>query len=121
MIKFFRKQMNKKGFTLIELIVVIAILGILAAIAIPRFSGVQDGAADETHQANIRTIESAANLYVADNGNPATGSTYTMDDVDEFLNGVPTVPKGIGTSDGTALYTVVVDPDGTITVSWPGK
>ncbi|MGI6570282.1 MAG: type IV pilin protein [Caldicoprobacterales bacterium] len=36
--KIFRKKLNKKGFTLIELIVVIAILGILAVIAIPRFT-----------------------------------------------------------------------------------
>jgi prepilin-type N-terminal cleavage/methylation domain-containing protein len=39
MFKWFNKLKNKKGFTLIELIVVIAILGILAVIAIPRFSG----------------------------------------------------------------------------------
>ena len=40
----FKKRMNKKGFTLIELIVVIAILAILAAIMIPRFGGFTDKA-----------------------------------------------------------------------------
>jgi type IV pilus assembly protein PilA len=44
MFKLMNKQRNKKGFTLIELIVVIAILGILALIAIPRFAGFTDRA-----------------------------------------------------------------------------
>jgi len=45
MLRFFNKRIhNRKGFTLIELIVVIAILGILALIAIPRFAGFTDKA-----------------------------------------------------------------------------
>jgi len=42
MIKFFRKRMNKKGFTLVELLIVIAVLGIIAGIAVPSMSGVTD-------------------------------------------------------------------------------
>ena len=42
MFNFIRKKMDKKGFTLVELLVVIAVLGIIAGIAIPRMSGVTD-------------------------------------------------------------------------------
>ncbi len=40
MIKFIQKKMNKKGFTLVELIIVIAVMAILAAIVVPRMSGI---------------------------------------------------------------------------------
>ena len=57
--------MNKfhKGFTLIELVVVIAILGILAGIAIPRFLDAQASAKGAKIVADLRTINSAAMVY----------------------------------------------------------
>ena len=50
---------NKKGFTLVELMVVVAILGILVAVAIPVYSSVTEKAQLNTCVANIRTVESA--------------------------------------------------------------
>ncbi len=48
------KMKNKKGFTLVELLIVIAVLGIIAAIAVPRFTGVLSGV---TAKADVRTAE----------------------------------------------------------------
>ncbi len=59
----FKRAKNKKGFTLIELIVVVAILAILAAIAVPAFAGVSDRAEQGVEIANAKMIAQAINLH----------------------------------------------------------
>ncbi|MDY0235428.1 MAG: prepilin-type N-terminal cleavage/methylation domain-containing protein [Gudongella sp.] len=65
--RLFSIKRNKTGFTLIELIVVIAVLGILAAIAIPRFSGSTKSAKIKVDTANLSTLNKSTQLYAVKN------------------------------------------------------
>ena len=58
---------NEKGFTLIELMIVIAIIGILAAIAIPQFSAYRTRANNSSAKADLRNAATAQEAYFVDN------------------------------------------------------
>ena len=63
---------TRRGFTVVELLVVVLILGILAAIVLPRFSGTRDKAKLAAIKSDVRNAELAEEAYFSDNGTYAS-------------------------------------------------
>lgn len=105
---------NQKGFSLIELIMVIVIMGILAAVAIPKFVDLSANAKTSACKANQSAIESAAAIKYAENaaaGNAAYPAENELGAL--FPSGqTPTCPAG-----GTYTYT---QANGSVTCSVQG-
>ena len=121
---------GEKGFTLIELMIVIAIIGILAAIAIPQFTNYKRRAANSAAMSDAKNLATAQEVYHTDN-NTYASSTASLVGV-----GFPGASKGVTPnitganadtfsatlvhSGGTKTYTVT-GPGGAVTPSSPAN
>ena len=110
MIERIRKMKNKKGFTLVELIVVLVILAILAALLVPALTGYIDRANNEKIIAETRSVVMAAQT-VASEHYAASEGTDKDTDGDEILELAELKDKG-------TLDDLVVTDGKVITLTW---
>ena len=94
-----KKINNEQGFTLIELMVVVLIIGILVAVAVPVFVSASKNAKTQTCKSNLRTLDGAIQTYSADNQSDPTTLTQL---VPKYVKRIPNCPV-----DATHAYSFV--------------
>lgn len=91
-----RTLKKRKGFMLLELIIVVAIIGILAAVAIPNLVGMTDEAKVAKIQSDLSTIGTAMEVYHVKKGGAYPDNLSVLEGDNGYLKEVPKPPTGAG-------------------------
>ena len=94
---------SQGGFTLVEVLIVVTMIGILASVAVPRFTSSLELANTAKVQADLQTLDAAIVMYEAEKGT----TPNSIDDLAEYVNDLPTPPKGKCRLKSTGTHEIV--------------
>jgi type IV pilus assembly protein PilA len=105
-IKTFIRRMHResKGFTLVELLIVIAILGVLAAVVLPNVTGLTSSGQTEAAKAELVTLQTAMDTMMAKNSLTAVAATAATANMTSFPTGHALYPNYLRTATTKGTY-----------------
>lgn len=117
---------TRQAFTLMELMIVVAIIGILGAIAVTRFGGVMDNAKEGATKGALTSVRSALEIYYGDNLAHPTDDLSSLTAAGRYLSSLPLVklpgtghPENRHVSVGASTAAAVTDTGGWAYVNDP--
>ena len=116
--RFFKKLKSTRGFTLVELLIVVAILGVLSAVVLPNGIGVSNSGQTEAAKTEFVTVQSAMDVMMAKLFLTTVTATAATQNMSSFPTGHPLYPTYLRTANTKGTYSC--DATGLVTQTSTG-